>query len=94
MQISDLFITATDGLDPRRCRILEEQVAPVDGIYQSYFDMVNRGCHGLRVRYDPNVLRGIDLLERLYAVEPDIVWRICRPNVDCAACDKRRKLMH
>ena len=94
MQISDLFITATDGLDARRCRILEEQVAPVDGIYQTYFDMINKGCHGLRVRYDPNMLRGIDLLERLYAIEPDITWRVCRPDVDCPRCTKYGELMH
>lgn len=89
MQISKMMIAIDDELELAERAVLAGSVVEVPGVYQVYYHYKRPHCHGLLVKFDPNLVQEEEIIAGVKEEMPAVPWWACNPEVDCPNCQRQ-----
>jgi hypothetical protein len=84
---SESYLVAMDsGISLRKYGRLQNTIASLQGVYQTYFHFIKPQCQGLMVEYNPEEIKSSIILAKLRASCPQVSWHGCHPGGKCSKC--------
>lgn len=86
MHSESLLIAMDSGISLRKYDRLQNIIAGLQGVYQTYFHFIKPKCQGLMVKYNPEETKSSVILARLRSSYPQVPWHGCHPGKKCSKC--------